>query len=343
MNLREALRKPEQNGISVINHCITAKDFYVLEKLKSDLEGIALTIKNIECFGQMGDRNFLFSGPPGTGKTLGTMYLATLVGGVVYDGKGINSPQAIHDTFAQLRAAADEEIKSARGEKRDTKPVFLVINEVDKFAKRDHIVDPQQQATLNALLDEMDGIDKNNNLYIIGSTNLPNSLDIALRRPGRFGKEVEFLPPDREGRQRILEIHAYQKGHKFEVGKEDLEHISEKTFGYTGADLVGLLNAAFVEALRHDRKRVLPEDLERGFCETKPSAIRDMPYREPSITFKDLAGYETHKALLRRIVEGNNGALMLFYGPPGTGKSVFAEALAGEYGYNLMFINANEL
>lgn len=343
MGLQDILRNQERASISPIEPSVTNKEYYVPEALNRHLEGIALTIKNIQDFGEMGDRNFLLSGPPGTGKTLGVHYLATLVGGIVYDGKIVNSADAIRDTFAQLRALAKEEKETAEQEKRIPKPLFFVINEVDKFAKREQIIDPGQQATLNALLDEMDGYDQNDNLYVFGSTNLPDSLDIALRRPGRFSKEVEFLPPDRAGRLRILEIHAYNKGHKFKVGQENLKEIAAKTFGYTGADLCGLLNESFVEALRHSRRKVSIEDLEYGFSETKPSAIRDMPYKEPSLKFSDLAGYETHKMLLKRIVEGNNGALMLFYGSPGTGKSVFAEALAGEYGYNLIFISGSEL
>ncbi len=343
MNLQEVLRGQEKSSITPIEPSVGDQDYYVPEALKNDLEGIALTIKNIQDFGNMGDRNFLFSGPPGTGKTLGVHYLATSVDGIVYDGKTVNSADAIRDTFSQLRALANEEKEKAEREKRTPKPIFFVINEVDKFAKREQIVDPMQQATLNALLDEMDGYDRNDNLYIVGSTNLPDSLDIALRRPGRFSKEVEFLPPDKAGRLRILEIHAYNKGHNFKLQQQDLEEVASKTFGYTGADLSGLLNEAFVEALRHGRKKVLEEDLEHGFSKTKPSAIRDMPYKEPNVKFKDLAGYDVHKALLKRIVEGNNGSLMLFYGPPGTGKSIFAEALAGEYGYNLIFISGSEL
>ena len=89
------------------------------------------------------------------------------------------------------------------------------------------------------------------------------------------------MPPDRQGRLKILEIHAYRKGHKFKIDKEDLEDLAEKTFGYTGADLSGLLNEAFVEALRNQRTEVSLKDLEYGFSKTKPSAIRDMPFREP--------------------------------------------------------------
>lgn len=333
MSLLDALKETAPKSIVPFEPKITIEDYHVPESLKRELDGVALTIEHIADFGEMGDRNILFSGPPGTGKTLGAQYLASAIGGLIYDGKLVNNADAIRMTFAQLREVA----------KQQEKPIFLVINEVDKFSSREQVIDPTQQATLNALLDEMQGFDKNENIYLIGTTNRADSLDNALRRPGRFSKEIEFMPPDRQGRLKILEIHAYRKGHKFKVDKEDLENLAEKTFGYTGADLSGLLNEAFVEALRNRRTEVSLKDLEYGFSKTKPSAIRDMPFREPKIKLNSLAGYDTHKTLLRKIISGNDRGTLLFYGPPGTGKTAFAEALAGEYGYNLLFVSGSEL
>lgn len=333
MNLQDTLKGSKTPSIAPFEPKITLEDYYVPEALKRELDGVALTIEHIKDFGEMGDRNILFSGPPGTGKTLGAQYLASTVGGLVYDGKLVNNADAIRLTFAQLREFASKE----------EKPIFFVVNEVDKFSSREQVIDPTQQATLNALLDEMQGFDQNENIYLIGTTNRPDSLDNALRRPGRFSKEIEFMPPDRQGRLHILHIHAYRKGHKFKIDKEDLEDLAGKTFGYTGADLCGLLNESFVEALRNRRTDVTLKDLEYGFSKTKPSAIRDMPFREPKIKLDNLAGYETHKTLLRKIIDGNNSGTLLFYGPPGTGKTAFAEALAGEYGYNLLFVSGSEL
>lgn len=334
MSLQDVLRDAAQSSIAPIEPKMTIDDYYMPPSLKRELDGAALTVRNIADFGEMGNRNILFSGPAGTGKTLGAKYLAASVSGLVYDGKLVNSADAVRETFGQLREVASQE----------QKPIFLIINEIDKFSSREQVIDPQQQATLNALLDEMDGFDSNENIYIIGTTNRPDSLDNALRRPGRFSKEIEFLPPDRQGRWHILNIHAYRKSHKFEIDEQDLQLIADKTFGYTGADLRGLLDEAFVEALRDNSRKVISSaDLEYGFSRTKPSAIKDMPFREPKIKLADLAGYETHKKLLRRIMGGNPGATMLFFGPPGTGKTVFAEALAGEYGYNLLFVSGTEL
>ena len=151
------------------------------------------------------------------------------------------------------------------------------------------------------------------------------------------------MPPDVKGRLAILEIHAYKKGHNFKIEEEQLKQIAGKTFGYTGADLRGLLNEIFVEAAINKRRKIEDGDVAYGLKHTMPSAIKDMPFKEPTKKLSDLVGYAAHKEVLRKIVEKNNGANMLFYGPPGTGKSLFAEALAGEYGYNLMFVSGSEL
>lgn len=338
MDLRDALKNTER-GIKPIVPKVTDEDYFVPQGTEKELCGAQLTIQNIKDFGEMGNRNYLFTGPPGTGKTLGVMYLATQVGGLVYDGKIVNDEESIRQTFAQLRKIA----------KKEQKPIFLVVNEVDKFASRDSIIDPMQQKCLNTLLDEMQGFDKNDGIYVIGTTNKPDSLDIALRRTGRFSKEIEFMPPDKNGRLKILEIHANKKNHNFKITKEQLETVAQKTFGYTGADLCGLLNETFVESLRQGRKKtgqsiqVEDSDLEYGCSKTKPSALRDMPFREPSTKLNDLAGYDVHKALLKNIFEKDTGTTLLFYGPQGTGKTAFAEALAGEYGYNLLFVSGSEL
>jgi transitional endoplasmic reticulum ATPase len=332
MSILEAINQ-ENNKIVPIEPNVTDKDYFIPEAMKRDLEGLLTTIQNISDFGEMGHRNFLFSGLPGTGKTLGVMYVATKLQGLVHDAKSIGSAEDVQSLFKDLRETA----------KTKNKPIFLIVNEIDKFSNRSTLIDPSQRAFLNTLLDEMDGFEKNDNIYIIGTTNRPNDLDPALRRPGRFDREIEFLPPDLKGRLAILEIHAYNKKHNFKITKDQLKKVSEKTFGYTGADIRGLLSGIFEESMIHKRKEVSDEDIAYGLKHTMPSAIKDMPFKEPTIKLADLVGYEAHKEVLKRIIEKNNGANMLFYGPPGTGKSVFSEALAGEYGYNLIYVSGSEL
>ena len=312
---------------------VTKDSFFMHPKLRRDYEGIIATLRNIEAFGkEMGHRHHIFSGPPGTGKTLGVDYIATEVGFPVYDGKLIINPQAVTQVFEQLR------------EQAQSQPSILVINEIDKFSSRDAIIDPMQQQTLNQLLDEMDGAESNHNLFIFGTTNRSNNIDPALRRAKRFSKEVEHMPPDREGRLAILKMHADRRGgHKFEVRESDLENAADVTFGYTGADLVGLLNEAFTNSiLDNGRTKINQCDFEYALTRTKPSAIKDMPFREPKVRFDDLGGYRDHKDVLRRIIQNSDGSIVLFYGPKGTGKTEFAEALAGEYKYNFIVVSGSE-
>ncbi|HLC56078.1 MAG TPA: AAA family ATPase [Candidatus Nanoarchaeia archaeon] len=317
---------------------ITKDDVYIHPKLVRDLEDILVTLRNMDDFGdEMGDRNYIFSGPAGCGKTLILQYIAHELNFPIYDGKNIFNAQHIANAFQQLRDQAQ------------TTPLILMINEIDKFSSRDDVVDPAQSQTLNQLLDEMDGLDKNSKMYIFGTTNRPNKIDNALRRGKRFSKEVYFMPPDKDGRLAILKIHAIGKneknkkegGHKFEVNEKDLEEVAKVTFGYTGADLVCILNAAFTSAKRDKRNKVEYKDLEYALTKTKPSALKDMPFKEPNKKFKDMGGYEGHKEVLKRIVANSDGSNILFYGPKGTGKTDFAEAMAGEYGFNLIMISGS--
>jgi transitional endoplasmic reticulum ATPase len=282
----------------------------------------------------MGHRNYLFYGPPGTGKTLGVQYIASRLGIDIYDGKSISNPQQVAETFGQMRQI------TKGGENK----AILMLDEVDRFSSRDDVVDPGQRQTLNQLLVEMQGMESNHGIFIFGMSNKENSIDSALRRPGRFSKEIEFMPPDKEGRLRILKIHADRKGgHMFKVDEDDLEYASTKTFGYTGADLRGLLDEAFTySVLRDDRCTVTTADIEKAIKNTKPSALRDMPFREPQKTFADVGGYEYHVMLARRIFAKPDGSMSLFYGPPGTGKTDFAEIVAGSFGYNLIVVSGSE-
>jgi len=327
-----------QNGqIKPMQPSITEQEYYIHPRLKEDLEGIVATLSNIKRFGTvMGHRNYLLVGPPGTGKTLGVQYLATKLQCPVYDGKNVANPQQVSQLYQQLRTIA------RNGEQK----VILMLDEVDRFSTRDDLIDPSQQQTLNQLLAEMDGVESNNGIFVFGMTNKPDKIDNALRRPGRFSKEIEVMPPDKKGREKILEIHAYEKDHQFKVNREDLDYIASRTFGYTGADLRGLLDEAFTYCILRDPKgestEVTREDFDKALKKTKPSALRDMPFREPKKKLSDIGGYESHKEIVRRVVEKGNGGLILLYGPPGTGKSLMPEAIAGEMGYNLIEIHGND-
>lgn len=325
------------SSISPIEGRVRENDYYVHPKLQEDLEGIITTVEKIETFGtEMGHRNYILSGPKGTGKTLGVRYLATRLGCPLYDAKNVCNPEHVARLFEELR-------KIAKGGERK---VLVMVDEIDKYGSRDGIIDPLQQQVLNRWLVEMDGTASNHGIFIFGMTNRPSRVEDALRRPGRFSKEIEFMPPDIQGRSEILKIHADKKGgHMYKVKDPKLlDYAASKTFGYTGADLKGLLNEAFESsALRDDKCLVNKEDMLRALKKTKPSALRDMPFREPKKSLGDIGGYEDHKEIVRRIIENGNGGVILAYGPPGTGKTLMPEAIAGEYGYNLIEIQGNEI
>lgn len=314
---------------------IKPEDYYLHPKLVEEFEDMKTTILGINDFGsEMGARNYLLIGPPGTGKTLAARVVSAELGIPLYDISSFVKGQSAYaaQIFEMLRGIAAQ---NERG-------IIALIDEVEGLSSRDNVVDPLQYQALTQILSQMDGVQDNHGIFIIGTTNKPNDLDEALR--SRFCEEIEFLPPDHKGRFEILKIHSHGKGgHKFEADDKDLERLAERSYGYVGRDLKQVLNRAFTHAKRNSRINVVMEDLEYGLKKTKPSAIRDMPFIEPKIKLSDMAGYEDHKALLRSVVERSAESIILLYGPKGTGKTMSAEALAGEFGYNFILIKGSEL
>ncbi len=346
MRISDNMNKGQQ-AMTPVKNDLDVDEYYMTPRLEEDFRGIITTLSNIDKFGtKMGNRNYLFTGPPGTGKTMGIKFIAKELGFPIYDGKLVLNADGITQTFADLRKKAAES------------PLILMINEVDKFSSREEVVDPTQRQLLNQLLDEMDGAESNHRIYIFGTTNQADKIDIALRRPGRFSKEISIMPPDRKGRFEILKSHAIGKGgHKFHLDAELIGYAAGVTFGYTGADLVGLLNEAFTQAMvvnedeggrrnikieGEDMISVIEDDIKFALKRTKPTAIRDMPFREPKIKLGDIGGYRSHVEVMKRIFDKSDGSMCLFYGPPGTGKTNLPEALAGEYGYNFMVVSGSE-
>lgn len=335
MPIQHEIRDNLKDGkIAPIGRAVTEKDFFVPPALREDLDGIVATVEKIKDFGSvMGHRNYLLTGAPGTGKTLGVLYIATKLNLPVYDGKTVSNAQQVMQLFKELRRISN------KGQQK----VILMLDEIDRFTNRDEVVDPSQYQTLNQLLVEMDGTDSNEGIFVFGMTNKPNKIDGALRRAGRFSKEIEFMPPDKNGREAILVIHANGKGgHKFKVEDKDIEYTAGATFGYTGADLRGLLDEAFTRAAIKNRTKVTREDLDFALKRIKPSALRDMPFVEPKVKLADVSGYELHKELVRIVMEKGKGATFLFYGPKGTGKSYLPEAVAGQFGYNFIVVRGND-
>ena len=235
---------------------VNPKEYFWHPKLEEDINDLRTSIEESKDFGtEMGSRNFLFRGSPGTGKTLGAMVLSRELEIPFYDITPLvkGQSQFIPQVFEALRRIAAE----------NEKGVIAFIDEIDGLSGRDNIVDPMQLQAFTQLLSEIDGTKNNSGVFLIGSTNRQNDLDEAMR--ARFSEEIEFLPPDKDGRLAILNIHAKQKGgHKFEVDDADIKTIADKTYGYVGRDLKQLLTKSFIHAKRNGRTKVAIEDLQYG-------------------------------------------------------------------------------
>jgi transitional endoplasmic reticulum ATPase len=336
LNIKKNMQDGLDSGndlLKPIEVAVSPDDYYMHPRLADDFEDLKITVESVDEFGtDMGARNYLFSGPAGTGKTLAAQVLAAELEIPLFDITGhVKSGQQVDQVFDELR-----KIKGTKGN------LLAFVDEIDGMSGRDNIVDPLQYMAFTQFLSQLDGLGSNNGIFLLATSNRPNSLDEALR--SRFAEEIEFLPPDNEGRYQILKIHANGKGnHKFKVRDEELEELAEVTYGYVGRDLKQVLNRAFTHAKRNGSTQVSYEDLKYGMKKTRPSAIRDMPFVEPAITLDDLAGYQDHKDLLKSIMGHGSESVLLFYGPKGTGKTAMTEALAGEYGYNFILLKGSEL
>ena len=336
--IRDNMSNGRTNGASLLtpeDATIRPEEYYVHPRLRDDFEDLKTVIAHHSDFGsEMGARSYLFTGPPGTGKTLAARVLAAELHVPLFDISSLikGQSQVVAQVFDELRKAAQESPKG----------VLALIDEIDGLASRDDIVDPLQNASMTQVLSQIDGTQNNDGVFIIGTTNRPNGLDEGMR--SRFGEEIEFLPPDTAGRRAILDIHAHGKGgHAFTIPDDDLAVLASRTYGYVGRDLRNVLNRAFTHAKRNDRIVVEMVDLEYALAKTKPSAIKDMPFVEPTVRLDDMVGYDDHKALLASIVRQSAESVILLYGPKGTGKTYAAEALAGEFGYNFILIKGSEL
>jgi len=327
---------------------VTSDNYYVDGKLLEDFASVKASIRNSEKFGKkMGTRGWLLVGPPGTGKTMGVQYLATELGLEFYDLSSLvkGQVQNMAGIFDALRA------RTENGKKK----IVAFIDEIEALGNRKEIVDPLQYQSFSQFLAQMDGASSNEGIFFFGATNYAKGIDIALRRNGRFSEEIRFMPPDKTGRLKILNMYGIGKyaqgeeGHKFNLQENDLTELAKVTYGYTGADLVGILNKAFNFSLLDEKRKETNSrrevnwcDIERALKKVKPSAIRDMPFVEPKCNLEGIAGYPIHKELALRVVSGSKGSTFMLYGPKGTGKTLLPEAIAGELGYHFMVVSGND-
>ncbi|QOV23449.1 AAA family ATPase [Anabaenopsis elenkinii] len=340
---------------------ITLKDIGGLnQELKELKELIAIPLKRPDLLVKLGlepTHGVLLVGPPGTGKTLTARALAEELG-VNYI--ALVGPEVITKYYGEaeqkLRAIFEKAAKNA--------PCIIFIDEIDSLAPDRSAVEGEVEKRLVAqLLSLMDGFSQNKGVILLGATNRPDHLDPALRRPGRFDREIQFRVPDINGRKEILQVLTRAMPLDDSV---DLEFIADRTVGFVGADLKAVCQKAAYTALRRQVPSIdmqIPEDIAvqqsdflQALKEIKPAVLRSMEVEVPHVEWEDIGGLETIKQTLRESVEG---ALLypelyketkarapkgiLLWGPPGTGKTLLAKAVASQARANFIGINGPDL
>lgn len=325
------------------------------EELEQIREMIELPLSDPALFRQLGvdpPKGVLLYGPPGTGKTLIAKAVANEVNAHF---ETISGPEIVSkykgDTEERLRETFEEAARQA--------PTIIFIDEIDSIAgSRDEEADMENRV-VTQLLTLLDGIDSQDEVIVIGATNRVDTLDPALRRGGRFDREIEIGVPDESGRREILDVHTRGMPLAEDV---DLDQFATRTHGFVGADVRTLVTEAAMNSLRryrqtdHEELTVTRSDLETAMAAVEPSAMREYVVETPNTTFDDVGGLETPKATLREAVqwpltyhalfettqtEPPSGVLL--YGPPGTGKTLLARALAGESDVNFIHVAGPEL
>ncbi len=330
-------------------------------------EMVELPMRHPEIFEKIGveaPKGVLLYGPPGTGKTL----LAKAVAGETNANfTSLSGPEIMGKYYGE----SEERIREIFKQAEENSPSIVFIDEMDSIApKRDEVTGEVEKRVVSQLLTLMDGMKSRGKVVVIAATNRPDSIDPALRRPGRFDREIEIGIPDEEGRRDILSIHT--RGMPID-DKVDLGEISRITHGFVGADLEVLSKEAAMRSLRRilpeidlDQERVPPEILQKimvtggdfrdALKEVRPSALREVLVQIPNITWDDVGGLEGLKAELQESIEWplkhreafeHAGVRaprgILLHGPPGTGKTLIAKAVAKMTESNFIGIKGPEL
>jgi len=337
------------------------------DEIQKVREIIELPLRHPELFVRLGveaPKGVLLHGPPGTGKTLLAKAVANESNANFYT---IGGPEIMSKFYGESEERLREIFKQAQ----ENAPSIIMIDEIDSIApKREEVTGDVEKRVVAQLLSLMDGMQARGKVVVIGITNRVNAIDPALRRPGRFDREIEIGVPGRAARLEVLQIHT--RGMPLEK-KVNLESLADRTHGFVGADLEALCKEAAIRALR----RILPEvdleaesipakiltklvvemnDFEEALKDIQPSALREVFVEIPDAKWSDIGGLEEVKSELQQAVEWplkyadlfeRSGAKppkgILLYGPPGTGKTMLAKALANESEANFISIKGPEL
>ncbi len=337
------------------------------EAIQKIREMVELPLKHPELFKRLGiepPKGVLLYGPPGCGKTLLAKAVANETDAHFY---AINGPEIMSKFYGE----SEQRLREIFEEAKKNAPSIIFIDEIDAIApKREEVTGEVEKRVVAQLLALMDGLEARGNVIVIAATNRPNALDPALRRPGRFDREIEIGVPDKQGRLEILQIHTRNMPLAKDV---DLNRLAEITHGFVGADLAALCREAAMKALRRylpkidlsqeriplevlEQLEVTMQDFLEAYREITPSALREVYVEIPNVKWGDIGGLEQVKQELREAVEWpirypeafkrmgiKPPKGILLYGPPGCGKTLLAKAVATESEANFISVKGPEI
>jgi transitional endoplasmic reticulum ATPase len=337
------------------------------DELQRLRETIELPLRHPEIFQTLGiepPKGILLYGPPGTGKTL-------IAKAVASESKAhfihIAGPEVISKYYGE----SEQRLREVFEEAKENAPTIIFIDELDSIApRREEVTGEVERRVVAQLLTMMDGLEERGQVVVIGATNRVDAIDAALRRPGRFDREIEIGVPSEPDRVEILKIHTRGMPLAEDVS---LDTLAQQTHGFVGADLAALAREAAIRALRRylpeldlnkevieqeklDKLRVLASDFRSAQRDVGPSAMREVMLEVSHVKWQDVGGLESAKTEVREAVElpltdrqkfedlgiePPRGILL--YGPPGTGKTLFAKAVASESGANFIPVRGPQL
>jgi transitional endoplasmic reticulum ATPase len=347
---------------------ITYEDIGGLDReLEQVREMIELPMRHPELFSRLGidpPKGVLLHGPPGTGKTLIAKAVANEIDASFHT---ISGPEIMSKYYGE----SEEQLREVFEEAEEEAPAIVFMDELDSIApKREETSGDVERRVVAQLLSLMDGLESRGQVVVIGATNRVDAIDPALRRGGRFDREIEIGVPDREGRKEILQVHTRNMPLAEGV---DLDEFADNTHGFVGADLESLAKESAMNALRRirpeldleaeeidaevlERLQVTLDDFKEALKGIEPSALREVFVEVPDVTWDDVGGLEGTKERLRETIqwpleypevfqqldmEAAKGVML--YGPPGTGKTLLAKAVANEADSNFISIKGPEL